>query len=228
MREEGRGTRASSLAVTGVILAGGGATRYGGRAKGLERVAGRRILDRVADALARTTDDLLLVANDPGAAEWLPGVRTEPDVQPGLGSLGGIYSAVVHAARPVLLVAWDMPFVPAELLALLRARGQSADAAVPESDSRRGVEPLCAYYTPACIAPIERRLAAGDLRVVSFFDDVRVARIPAGEVARFGDPGRMFMNVNSPADLESAERHVSTPDGEHHRQEEQRQDDARR
>ena len=53
---------------TGVILAGGGATRYGGRPKGLERVGGRRIIDRVADVLRETTDELLLVANAPDAA----------------------------------------------------------------------------------------------------------------------------------------------------------------
>ena len=211
--------------VTGVILAGGAATRYGGRAKGLERVGGERVIDRVAAALARTTDQLLLIANDPEAAGWLPGVRAEPDVRPGLGSLGGIYSALVRAAGPVLLVAWDMPFVPAELLAVLRELGRSADAAVPESDSRRGVEPLCAYYTPACVAPIARRLDGGDLRVVGFYDDVRVARLGAGEVARFGDPARIFLNVNTPDDLELARRHASTPggptpDGGRHRQKE--------
>ena len=213
--------------VTGVILAGGGATRYGGRAKGLEPVGGERVIDRVAAALAHTTDVLLLIANDARAATWLPGVRTEPDVRPGLGSLGGIYSAIVRAGGPVLLVAWDMPFVPAGLLAALRALGGGADAAVPESDSRRGVEPLCAYYTPACVAPIERRLDTGDLRVVGFYDDVRVARLEAAEVARFGDPARIFLNVNTPDDLELARRHASTsggqtPDGGRHRQEEQR------
>jgi molybdopterin-guanine dinucleotide biosynthesis protein A len=164
-------------------------------------------------------DELLLVANDPGAGEWLPGVRTEPDVRPGLGSLGGIHAAVARAGGPVLLVAWDMPFVPAGLLALLRERGAGADVVVPESGSKRGVEPLCAWYGPACLDAIERRLDAGDRRVVSFFDDVRVARIPAEEVARFGDPARSFMNVNTPEDLELAERHAATTDGERRRQE---------
>ena len=211
--------------VTGVILAGGGATRYGGRPKGLERVGGERVIDRVASALARTADELLLIANDAGAAAWLPGVRTEPDVRPGLGSLGGIYSAIVRAGGPVLLVAWDMPFVPAELLSALRELGGGADAAVPESDSRRGVEPLCAYYAPACVAAIERQLDRGDLRVVGFYDDVRVVRLGAADVARFGDPARIFLNVNTPDDLELARRHASTPDGttpdgRRHRQEE--------
>jgi molybdopterin-guanine dinucleotide biosynthesis protein A len=202
-----------------VILAGGNASRYGGAPKGLERVGGRRIIDRVADALRPATDDLLLIANDPAAGEWLPGVRHAVDVRPGLGSLGGIHAALVRAGTPVLVVAWDMPFVPAGLLADLRAAGAEADVAVAESGSRRGVEPLCAYYGPGCVAAIERRLDAQDRRVVGFFDDVTVVRVGADVVARYGDPSVIFMNVNSPEDLGLAEEHASAPDGRGDRQE---------
>jgi molybdopterin-guanine dinucleotide biosynthesis protein A len=204
---------------TGVILAGGNASRYGGAPKGLERVGGRRIIDRVAESLAPATDELLLIANDPAAIGWLPGVRCEADVRPGLGSLGGIHAALVHARGPVVIVAWDMPFVPTGLLTALRTAGASADAAVAESGSRRGVEPLCAYYGPACIAAIERRLAVDDRRVIGFFDGVRVARVGADVVATFGDPSIIFMNVNSPDELGLAEEHASAPDGRRDRQE---------
>ncbi|MEY4608770.1 MAG: MobA-like transferase domain, partial [Gemmatimonadota bacterium] len=43
------------MSCTGVILAGGGATRFGGRPKGLEVVAGERIIDRVARGLRMVT-----------------------------------------------------------------------------------------------------------------------------------------------------------------------------
>jgi molybdopterin-guanine dinucleotide biosynthesis protein A len=207
--------------VTGVILAGGEASRYGGRPKGLERVGGRRIIDRVADALRAATDDLLLIANDPSAAAWLPGVRVAGDVRPGLGSLGGLHAALARVEGAVLVVAWDMPFVPAALLHALRTLGGEADAAVPESGSKRGLEPMCAYYAPPCLDAIERRLDAGDRRVISFYDDVRVARLDAASVARFGDPALLFLNINAPDDLARAEAHVPPPttDGGRHRQE---------
>lgn len=198
---------------TGVILAGGQATRYDGRAKGLEVVGSTRIIDRVAAALAEAADELLLIANTPEAESWLPGVHTAADVRPGQGSLGGIHAALAHAKTSVLVVAWDMPFVPAELLSCLRALGTRADAAVPESDSRRGLEPLCAWYSQACLAPIERRLEAGDRRVVSFFDDVNVARLSAHDVRQFGDPELMFMNVNTPDELAKAEEHAAADHG---------------
>jgi molybdopterin-guanine dinucleotide biosynthesis protein A len=191
---------------TGVILAGGAATRYGGRPKGLERIGGRRIIDRVASELRAACDTLLLIANDPAAGEWLPGVRVAADVRPSHGSLGGIHAALVHAGAPALIVAWDMPFIPSALLVALRRLGeQGYDLAVPESGSRRGLEPLCAYYTPACVPAIERRLDAGDRRVIGFYEDVRVGRLEPDAVRRFGDPERLFLNVNRPEDLAAAE-----------------------
>lgn len=214
------------LPCTGVVMAGGAASRYGGLPKGLEKVGGRRIIDRVADGLRDVTDDLLLVANDPSAADWLPGVRVVGDLVPNAGGLGGIHSALHHAASPVLIVAWDMPFVPTALLARLRELGDGADVAVPESGSRRGVEPLCAFYAPSCLPAIERSLAEGDRRVVGFHSQVRVARLPVDEVSAFGDPERLFMNVNTPDDLAIAEAHAATAHGGDHRTEEQRQDDA--
>jgi molybdopterin-guanine dinucleotide biosynthesis protein A len=207
-----------SAPCTGVILAGGQASRYGGKPKGLERVHGERVIDRVASALRATTDSLLLIANDPGASEWLPGVRVASDVRPGIGSLGGIHAALVHAGTAVVVVAWDMPFVPQGLLAELRARGEDADVVAPESDSsRRGLEPLCAYYSQACVAPIEQSIDADDRRVIGFFDKVRVARVPVHEVRHFGDPERLFMNVNTPGELALAEHYASTADRHDHR-----------
>jgi molybdopterin-guanine dinucleotide biosynthesis protein A len=69
-----------------------------------------------------------------------------------------------------------------------------------------------------CVPAIERRLDADDLRVVGFFEDVRVARLDADTVRRFGDPSVIFMNVNSPDELGLAEEHASATDGRRDRQ----------
>jgi molybdopterin-guanine dinucleotide biosynthesis protein A len=174
--------------------------------KGLLSVGGRRILDRVVDAVRDATGAApLLVANAPEAGSWRPDLVTVPDARPGCGSVGGIHTAVTAGAGPVLCVAWDMPFVPVPLLAALIAGSAGVDAVLPESDGRRGVEPLCAVYGPACGAAIERQLAAGDLRAIGFHGDVRVGRVPLARVREFGDPDIMFFNVNQPEDLERAE-----------------------
>ena len=77
---------------------------------------------------------------------------------------------------------------------------------LPESGGPRGMEPLCAVYGPACAPAIERRHAAGDHRAIAFHDDVRVGTLPLAHVALLGDPARLFFNVNTPEDLERAQR----------------------
>jgi molybdopterin-guanine dinucleotide biosynthesis protein A len=187
------------------VVAGGGAARYGGLPKGLLDVGGRRILDRVVDALRSATGQLpILIANAPDADRWYPGLAVHPDVVTGRGAVGGILTAV-EAAAPVLCVAWDMPFVSAGLLAALGALLDGADVAAPESGSRRGIEPLCAAYGPACGPAIRSALRRDDVRAIAFHADVRVARLPRETVLQYGDPGVLFFNVNTPDDLARAE-----------------------
>jgi molybdopterin-guanine dinucleotide biosynthesis protein A len=194
------------LIVRGVILAGGGATRFEGRPKGLETVGGRRIIDRVADALAEATGAApLLVANAADAAGWRPDLEVVGDDQPGLGALGGIYTAVVKGPAPVVVVAWDMPFVSALLLQALARGLDTADACLPSSGGPRGVEPLCAAYGPACRAAIEQSLAEGDLRAIGFHRFLRVGILPIESVSGLVDPALAFFNVNTAHDLAEAE-----------------------
>lgn len=190
----------------GAVLAGGAARRYGGTPKGLLAVGGRRILDRVVEAVqAVTAAPPLLIANAAGAASWRPDLETIPDTRPGFGTLGGIYTAVTAGTGPVLCVAWDMPFVSEGLLRAVLALAGHYDAVLPESSGRRGLEPLCAVYGPACAAAIAGRLESGDLRAISFHADVRVGIVPLARVREFGDPDELFFNVNTPDDLVRAE-----------------------
>jgi molybdopterin-guanine dinucleotide biosynthesis protein A len=160
----------------------------------------------VAAALRDETDELLIVANDASADSWLAGVRRIADVQPGRGPLAGIHAALLHAETAVLVVAWDMPFVAAPLLAELRRRGRSGHrAVVPESTPGR-LEPTCALYAPACGSEIERWLSSGRSGAAAFLEQCEgVDRLSVAEVARFGDPSRLFFSINTPAALQQAE-----------------------
>jgi molybdopterin-guanine dinucleotide biosynthesis protein A len=193
--------------IAGAIIAGGDATRLGGRPKGLERVGGVRILDRLADVLTGALGTApLLVANAADAVTWRPELRVVRDLRPGLAALGGIYTALVEAPAPVVCVAWDMPFVTTELVRALASGLGDWDVFLPESHGGKdGVEPLCAAYGPGCGPAIAARLTAGDLRAVGFHADVRVGRLPLDAVRRIGDPTRLFFNVNTTDDLARAE-----------------------
>jgi len=175
-----------------------------------------RILDRLVDALTEALGELpLLVANAPDASTWRPDLRVVADVRPGLGALGGIYTAVVEAPAPVVCVAWDMPFVSPALVRALAAGLTTHDAVLAESDGRRGVEPLCAAYGPACREAIAATLDAGDLRAIGFHPRITIGILPLSQVRGFGDPELLFFNVNTADDLARADglwrRHASSP-----------------
>jgi molybdopterin-guanine dinucleotide biosynthesis protein A len=147
----------------------------------------------------------LLVANAPDAPTWRPDLRVVPDLRRGLGSLGGIYTAVVETPAPVVLVAWDMPFVSEALLRRLGRGLEQYDAFLPQSDGGRGLEPLCAGYGPACRDAIARSLDQGNLRAIAFHERIGVGILPLSEVAGFGDPEVLFFNVNTADDLARTE-----------------------
>lgn len=196
-----------TLRVGGAILAGGGATRFGGAPKGLESVGGQRVLDRLVEAFLEAIGRLpILVANAPEAPQWAPELRVVRDLIPGAGALGGLYTAVEASAAPVVCVAWDMPFVPPGLIDLLASAVAKADVVIPASAGRRGVEPLCAAYGLACAAPMRRRIEANDLRAIAFHEEVRVSILSLDTIRHFGDPDVLFFNVNTPEDLTKADR----------------------
>ena len=198
--------------VRGVILAGGGASRLGGIAKGLEMVGGRRMLDRVAGALrAALGGEPLLVANDPGAATWDPALEVVADRHPGTGPLGGIATGLEAAGSDILCVAWDMPFVEPGLIRMIAAGLAGADACLPESPGPRGLEPLAAAYARSALGPITAAIGRGELAAVGFHSGARIARLPLAEVRRFGDPARLFFNVNTAADLARAGAWTASP-----------------
>ena len=76
------------------------------------------------------------------------------------------------------------------------------DAAVPAHEG--GQEPLCAAYAPSCLRPVREALAAGNLRMTSFWPRVRVRLLDSAELAPFGPPGRLFHNLNAPSDYAMA------------------------
>jgi molybdopterin-guanine dinucleotide biosynthesis protein A len=177
-----------------------------GAPKGLEVVGGIRIIDRVADALSGASDRLLLAANDPVAATWLPGISVVTDTHPGAGGMAGVEAALLQGAD-VLVVAWDMPFVPGRLLLELtqQASTYAADVVVPESDSPYGFEPFCAYYSARVQPALSQFLGEGGGAARDFIARVeRVRRMPLRDVGRFGDVATLFLSVNSRQELERA------------------------
>ena len=108
---------------------------------------------------------------------------------------------MAQSAEPVLIVAWDMPFITVELLRALVAGTGEYDVFLPQSRGPLGLEPLCGIYQPACVGAIEAALEEEDYRTGGFHDKIRLGTLPLDEVEQLGDPQLMFFNVNTPDDV---------------------------
>jgi molybdopterin-guanine dinucleotide biosynthesis protein A len=190
------------MKITGVIQAGGRSTRMGGVPKALMELGGRRIVERVVAAIAPVVDDLLVVTNTPDLYDFLR-LPMVGDVFPDHGSLGGIYSGLKAAPGDAAFsVACDMPFLTPEVVRLVVALAGEADVVIPRTGDQ--LETLHASYAKRCLPHIEERLRSGRLKIVGFFDAVRVLEIPEASVRSLADPAVVFMNVNTPDELERA------------------------
>jgi len=195
-------------AVIGAVIAGGASSRFGSP-KALATVGGTRVVDRVIRSLRTALGhrDVVAIVNDAGLASRI-GLPHRADVRAGAGALGGVHAALVWARERgsdgVLAAGCDMPFLAPDLMRTL-AVTTGHDLVIPESESRRGVEPLCAFYSTTCIAPIERAIERGDARMIGFHADVDVHRLPLERVRAFGDPAVMFMNLNTESDRAAAD-----------------------
>jgi molybdopterin-guanine dinucleotide biosynthesis protein A len=192
--------------VTAAILVGGRARRLDGRLKPALRVGDYTILERqLAVCGAAGIDEILLIGRWP--AEPMRGVRHFPDIVEDCGPLGALYSALLLATAPVVVVvAGDLPFVQPELLTTLGRLEENEDAAVPRTAD--GWHPLCAAYRRGVALGIKARLDRGALRVSDALSDMRVRAVTGAGLARMDRDGMLLMNVNTPDDLRHAERHA--------------------
>ena len=186
----------------GFILAGGKSSRMG-RDKALIELDGLPLIARVIAAVSPVVTDLTLIAND--AATYAPlGLPIEPDRWLGAAALGGIGTAITHAAgRRALVLACDLPFVTAPFLRWLVDLDPAADVTLLETESD-GFHPLCAVYSARCLAPIEAAIAAQRLKVTGFFPEVRVRVVRESELRAVGFTPLLLANLNTPAELEKA------------------------
>lgn len=125
----------------------------------------------------------------------------------GGGVLGGIYTGLLAAELPfILVVACDMPFLKSELLAYMASLPRDYDVLIPrhrpaDREGAGPVEPLHAIYGRPCLEPIRQVLERGGRRVVDFFPEVRVRYLEEDDWARLDPQGRSFYNINTSQDM---------------------------
>lgn len=192
--------------LTVCIQAGGESSRMG-EDKALKPFLGRPLIQRVIERLAPIADELIVTTNHPEEYRFL-GLRLTPDLKPGRGALGGLFTAVASASQPfVAVVACDMPFASPNLIEAanrLMVR-EGADVVIAKTDE--GFEPIHAVYRrETCLPAIESAINGDQWRVIAWFPQVKVRVLTSEELQQFDPQGLAFWNVNTPEEFAKAEQ----------------------
>jgi molybdopterin-guanine dinucleotide biosynthesis protein A len=179
----------------GLVLAGGESRRLG---RDKARLEGATL---TLAAVARLAAVCAEVAVADRCRELVPGRLSLADGA-GRGPVAGILGgAAGYPGRALLVLACDLPRVPKGLLAEL-AHSAAVDWVVPRWEG--GLEPLCAFYGSAALAALAKRAQGGRFALHDLADnaDLAVRYLEGEALRRFGDPGEIFFNLNTPGDLE--------------------------
>ena len=190
-----------------ICVQAGGESRRMGRDKALMPFLGRPLIQRVVDRLSPIADEIIVTTNNPDDYRFL-GLPLFPDLKPGRGALGGLYTALSSATcEAVAVVACDMPFASPKLIeaASKLLLKEEADVVIP--DSGGGLEPLHAVYRrETCIPAIEAAIEADLWKLISWFPQVKVRVLQPDEVKSYDPSGLAFWNLNTPEEFAEAER----------------------
>lgn len=190
---------------SGVILAGGLGTRYGGENKAFLRVGGVRILDRLFEVYREVFDEIILVTNNPVEfLEW--DALIVSDIFPLRSSLTGVHAGLFYAGYPfAFFSACDTPFLKKEIVETVLEQIEAVDdLVIPQTSA--GLEPLCAAYSKRCLKVAEAHLRANKPKIQLALQNGRIRKIPEARL-REKDPELVsFFNVNTPEDLVRAEQ----------------------
>ena len=205
--------------ITGVVLAGGRATRMGGVDKGLQLFGGvplalhtlQRLQPQVGSTLVNANRNLSVYAAF-GAPVW-------PDsLADYAGPLAGFLTALEHCATPWLLtVPCDTPLFPTDLAARLAAAAtaQGADiamAAAPQADESGRVrvrpQPVFCLLRVSLRNSLVQFTDSGGRAIRAWASQHACAVVPFDAQ---GDDPRAFCNANTLAELDALQTPAATP-----------------
>jgi molybdopterin-guanine dinucleotide biosynthesis protein A len=172
-----------------------------GRNKAFAVWRGRTLLDCALDSLGRVSPKVCIVG--PRSHFGRFGEVVE-DRTPSQGPLGAIHSALLSSETDLnLIIAVDQPLIPSQLLNYLIERAGSAEAIVTAPRlSPQGWQPLCGVYRREFAACAEKALLDGHFAIHPLLDGVRALAVTEAELAARGFPSSVFLNINTPDDLD--------------------------
>ena len=191
------------------LLAGGRSIRMG-EDKAFASFHDRTLIEWMRDRFGSLFPHVFLVTRDPARFQDL-GLPVVNDALAEDGSTVGLYTAVLASpTERVVCLACDMPFVTPSFIRQLAAKSAGYDVFVPRHGQY--LQPLCAVYSKAVLRAYLEFIRSGRRRIFDIYPDFNTGylNMDGGE---YGDPEALFMNINTPAELEAARKRVAEEAG---------------
>lgn len=191
----------TAACTTGVILAGGRATRMGGRDKGLLQLAGKPMVEWVMAALKPQVADIIINANRNLDAYAAYGYRVVSDKLHGFcGPLAGIASSMESASTPYIVTTpCDSPLVPLDLAHRLYQALHVNRAEISVAHNGERLQPVFALLTCTLSNSLLSYLEAGERKIDIWYSRHKLA------IVDFSDSADAFININTPAEIQAVE-----------------------
>jgi len=190
----------NKMQVTGIILAGGKSSRMGAE-KGLQELCGKPLISYAVQVLSGLCNTLIISSSSEAYTAY--GYDVVPDEFPGIGPMGGIYSALKHSRSDKnLVLSCDLPFVTNELLSYILKNATGYQVAVPWQGNRH-YEPLCGFYHVSVLQQMRTFIQKGNYKLPDLFDTIRMNKLVIDKNSGFYSE-KLFFNVNSKQDLDKA------------------------
>jgi len=178
-------------------------------------VRGVSLLDRAVALLTPLATDIIVVTRD--REEMAGRLRFVADEIRDRGPMAGLLTGLHAARHPVaIVVPVDLPLLPPAFLRYLHASSHGWSITVPRW--RGGIEPLVGIYAAGCAAALAAALGRGQDSMQEFVSSagLPVRFVEESEVRQFGDPARLFLNVNTPEDVRVVDSLLAAVDGGEH------------
>lgn len=180
---------------TAAVILAGGMSRRMGRDKAALPFGEETMLSHLVRLYRPYFDVTAVSVNAAGRFETY-GALEVVDRHPGDGPLAGLEAAFLDTgADLIFLTGTDLPLgEPALALHLMELRGDH-DVCLIRSD--KGLEPLFAVYSSACLDAVRRSLEEGRRSMFHMLQQVRTLELRAQDLPGF-DVQRILTNVNDP------------------------------
>jgi len=189
--------------MTGIVLAGGKATRMGGACdKAFLKIDNETIINRQLRILKQIFKEIIIVTNSTDSYKDTKGVTIISDIIRERGPIGGIYSGLLASHSFYnFVVACDMPFLNESLIRYMISNMRGYDVIMPKIDGRN--QPLFCVYSKKCVSVIKRLIKENRLNVGGIFPEVRSRYIKSGHSKKIDAALNCFVNINTKEDHEA-------------------------